>query len=120
MSLGSTSVCVWEILGLLHILGSFQEKGGGGALRPSHRRGMGGPAVLGLFCPLGLLLGKGKMETKCGGGVGGVRERRLMSFVPQYGRCSLCSPRLADTWGPRCSGQDGVREVGRYRNGGQR
>lgn len=55
---------VWEILGL-PVLGYFQEKTGGGALRPCHN-GMGrvthssGP----LFCPLGLLLGRGKRETK--------------------------------------------------------
>lgn len=64
--------CVGEILGLPSP-GLFPgESRGRGPQAMPQRGGEGDPQLWASFCPLGLLLGRGKRETKCRGGGGGV------------------------------------------------
>lgn len=96
------------------VLGSFQEKAGGGALRPFPK---GGGRVTHNHRPLlSCRVVTRKRETKSGAGWG-VRQRRF-HLCHSMVIAVLRFPRLAATWGPSCSEQDGVWEVGRHRNGG--
>lgn len=67
--------CVGEILGLPGP-GLFPgENRGRGPQAMPQRGGEGDPRPWVSFCPLGLLQGRGKRETKCGGGGGRVSGR---------------------------------------------
>lgn len=80
--------------------------------------GEGDPQLWASFCPSGLLLGRGKRETKCGDGGGRVSEATDFVCATRMGIAALCAPRPAAAWGPSCSEQGGVWEGAEGRNGG--
>lgn len=91
MSLGSSSF--WGEIRDGPILGCCQERAGEGALRPCPNGvGEGYPQLQVSFCPLGLLLEKGKRETKCSGGAGRYQaEAADFICATRMGIATLCS-----------------------------
>lgn len=115
-------MCVWEILGLPHVLGSFQEKAGG---EPSGHAPKGEGRVTHSSRPLlpSRVVSKKRVEgdQMWGWGEGDqVEETDFFFLCHSMVIAALRTSRLSAAWGPSCTEQNGVWEEGRHRNGGQK
>lgn len=63
---------------------------------------------------------EGDQMWEWGGGSGGGQIEEIDFLCATAWSLQPCAPPGLGAWGPGCSEQDGVWEVGRHRNGGQR